>query len=188
MRVKKWISRILTIMLSIVLIIMLFFVISSKVSGAEPQIFGYQFKTVLSGSMEPTFMTGSIIAVKPVKDPSKLKEKDVITFKKSSDVFATHRIVEVMKNGDQIMYKTKGDNNDNPDSEAVVAQNVVAKYTGFTIPFLGYFLDFAKSKNGIALLTIIPGILLVGYAAFTVFKAIREIDKPTRSKDVNETA
>lgn len=31
----------------------------------EPQVFGYQLKTVLSGSMEPEIKTGSIIAVKP---------------------------------------------------------------------------------------------------------------------------
>ena len=42
---------------------------------------GYQFKSVLSGSMEPTFLTGSIIAIEPNKDGSKYQKGDVITFK-----------------------------------------------------------------------------------------------------------
>jgi signal peptidase I len=187
MKAKKWISRTVTIILSITLALMIIAVISSKASGGEPKIFGYQLKTVLSGSMEPTFKTGSIIAVKPVEDPTKLKEKDVITFKDSQDVLVTHRIVEVIENDGQTMFRTQGDNVDKPDSEAVLPQNVVAKYTGFTLPFVGYFLDFAKSKNGTAILTIIPGLLLLIYAGFSVFKALKEIDNASKSKEVKET-
>ena len=63
----KIFSNLITAVLFINLILMAFLVVSSKASGGEPQAFGYQLKTVLSGSMEPTFKTGSIIAVKPVE-------------------------------------------------------------------------------------------------------------------------
>ena len=46
---------------------------------------GYQFKSVLSGSMEPTFLTGSIIAIEPTKDGSKYQKGDVITFKEKDE-------------------------------------------------------------------------------------------------------
>ncbi|NKE07456.1 signal peptidase I SipW [Mesobacillus selenatarsenatis] len=180
-------SSLVTAILFLLLIFMVFVVISAKASGGEPQFLGYQLKTVLSGSMEPTFKTGSIIAVKPVKDPNQLKKDDIITFMETQDKLVTHRIIEVMDKGEQTMFKTKGDNNEDPDMNAVVAQNVVAKYTGFTIPLAGYFIDFAKSKNGIALLLILPGLLLLTYSGVTIFRALKEIESPKKQNDVQET-
>jgi signal peptidase I len=165
---------------------MIFVVVSSKASGGEPNFLGYQLKTVLSGSMEPTFMTGSVIAVKPVENAVNLKKDDIITFKESEDKLITHRIIDVNKSGDQTMYVTKGDNNRSKDSNPVLAPNIVAKYSGFTVPYVGYFLDYAKSKNGTALLLILPGLLLLAYSVITIFKAIKELDKG-KGKDVQET-
>ncbi|AZU65044.1 signal peptidase I SipW [Neobacillus mesonae] len=186
-KVKKVISTVITVILSLTLIFMIFVVISSKASGGEPNFLGYQLKTVLSGSMEPTFKTGSIIAVKPVEDKNNLNKGDVITFLIAENQMATHRIIDVIKNDNQVMYETKGDNNDNADQDPVIAQNVVAKYTGFTIPYVGYFLDFAKSKNGTALLMILPGLLLLAYSGITIFKALKEIDPASKRKDAQET-
>jgi signal peptidase len=186
-KVWKITSNLITGILFLLLIFMIFVVVSSKASGGEPSFLGYQLKTVLSGSMEPTFKTGSIIAVNPIQNPVNLKKGDVITFMLAEDQLATHRIIDVLKNDNQVMYKTKGDNNDNADTDPVVAQNVVAKYTGFTIPYAGYLVDYAKSKNGTALLLILPGLLLLAYSGLTIFKAIREIDGPKKQKDVQET-
>lgn len=155
-------------------------VISSKASGGEAELFGYQFKTVLSGSMEPTFKTGSIIAVQTVEDKSNLKAADVITFTEGPEKIVTHRILEVVQNGEQVMYLTKGDNNASADTNAVLSENVIAVYLGFTIPFLGYFISFAGSAMGTAILLIVPGLLLLGYSAFTIRSAIKEIEERTR--------
>ncbi|WP_040208565.1 signal peptidase I SipW [Neobacillus jeddahensis] len=185
-KVWKVTSNVITGILFLLLIFMIFVVVSSKASGGEPNFLGYQLKTVLSGSMEPTFMTGSIIAVKPVENPTSLKKDDIITFREAENKLITHRIVEVNKNGDQTMYVTKGDNNENKDGDPVLSQNVVAKYSGFTIPYVGYFLDYAKSKTGTALLLILPGLLLLGYSGLSIFKALKEIEKG-KGKEVEET-
>jgi signal peptidase I len=177
-KVLKIISSLITWVLFLLLIFMVFVVISSKASGGEPQFLGYQLKTVLSGSMEPTFKTGSIIAVEPVEDPASLKKDDVITYMQEGGDLVTHRIVEVINNNNQIMYQTKGDNNEDLDSQPVLSQNVVAKYTGVTIPYLGYLIDFAKSSKGMAVLLITPGVLLILYSVFTIRGALREIEKP----------
>lgn len=176
-KVAKWASNMVTVFLFLVLILMLFLVISSRAAGGEPQIFGYQFKTVLSGSMEPGIKTGSIIAVKSGGDTTRFNEGDIITFKEDENILITHRITEVIKNGNQVMYRTKGDNNNSEDMNPVLSDNVVAEYTGFTVPYVGYFIDFAKSKNGSALLLILPGILLLGFAAFSIWQVISSIDK-----------
>jgi signal peptidase I len=185
-RVRKVISGVITTLLSIALVFMIFVVISSKASGGEPSFLGYQLKTVLSGSMEPTFKTGSIIAVKPLSDTKNLKEKDIISFMQDDKSIVTHRIIKVLKQGDQVSYQTKGDNNKNPDFNPVQSQNVVAKYSGFTIPFLGYLIDFAKSSKGTAILLIIPGVLLLIYSVVSILGALKELDKI--KKDTEKTA
>jgi signal peptidase I len=181
--IKKWASNIITIILAVLLIFMLFIVISSKAAGGEPQVFGYQLKTVLSGSMEPGIKTGSIISVKIAGETDKFKKDDVITFKKDEKDLITHRIVEVIKTGDQVMYRTKGDNNKTEDMEPVLSQNVVAEYKGFTIPFVGYFMNFAQSKNGNLLLLVLPGLLLLGYSAFTIWRTISQIEVKAKESD-----
>lgn len=81
--VWKIMSNVISFVLFALMVFLAFIVISSKASGGDPTVMGYQFKTVLSGSMEPTFLTGSIIAIEPTKDGSKYKKDDVITFKES---------------------------------------------------------------------------------------------------------
>ncbi|TYS17862.1 signal peptidase I [Rossellomorea vietnamensis] len=184
-KLMKWGSNIVTTILFLVLIFMVFVVVSSKASGGEPQVFGHQLKTVLSGSMEPGIKTGSIIAVKPGGDMSRFEKGDVITFQKEKDMLVTHRVTEVIKSGDNIMYKTKGDNNNAEDMNPVLSENVVAEYSGFTIPYLGYFMNFTNSKNG-AFLLLVPGILLLIYSGFTIWKAISEIEIKTKKNDTIE--
>ncbi|MFP5115018.1 signal peptidase I SipW [Bacillaceae bacterium C204] len=175
-KIKKWTSNIVTSILFIVLIVMIFVVISSKASGGEPQAFGYQLKTVLSGSMEPGIKTGSIIAVKPGGDMTRFKKGDVITFKSEDNVIVTHRIAKVIKTGGQVSYQTKGDNNKTADLNPVLSNNVIAEYSGFTIPYLGYFADFTKSKIGGSLLLLLPGLVLLAYASISIWKTVSQLE------------
>ncbi|MCG3420592.1 signal peptidase I SipW [Oceanobacillus jordanicus] len=181
-QVKKWVSRITTYVLFAALIVMAVVVVSSKASGGEPEIAGYQLKTVLSGSMEPGIQTGSLIAVKPDGDMKRFKDGDVITFMDEEEKLITHRITEVMASGEQVMYRTKGDNNNAEDLEPVLSENVVAEYTGFTIPYLGYLVNFAQSRNG-AFLLLIPGILLLCYSGLTIWRTLGEIEKQNKKGD-----
>jgi signal peptidase I len=183
-KAMKVLSGMITTVLFIVFLLMVFLVISSKASGGEPQAFGYQFKTVLSGSMEPTFMTGSVIAVQPVENPvATIKENDIITYVQEDESFVTHRVVEAIKNEERTMYRTKGDNNEDADTQPVLAENIRGVYTGITIPYLGYFIDFAKSGKGTAVLLIVPGILLLGYSGVSIYQAIREIEKKAKPQE-----
>ncbi len=187
-KVIKIFSNIITAVLFINLLLMTFLVISSKASGGEPSAFGYQFKTVLSGSMEPTFNTGSLIAVKPVEDTTIIGKDDIITFAMEDGSLTTHRVMEVINNGDNVLFQTKGDNNEDMDTQPVLAENVTAVYSGVTVPYLGYFIDFAKSSKGTAMLLILPGILLLGYAAITIYKALKEIEGLKETLEKEKTA
>ncbi|MBY6037208.1 signal peptidase I [Fictibacillus nanhaiensis] len=175
MKLLKWLNQLTTVFLTIILFALLVFVISSKLSGGEPQIMGYQIKSVHSGSMEPDIQTGSIIAIKPGGDMTRFKSGDVIIFKET-DKLITHRVLEVKGKGNATQYITKGDSNDGPDIEPVLPENVVGEYNGFTIPYIGYLLISAQSKIGTALLLILPGLLLLVYSAMTIWNGIKEVD------------
>jgi len=170
------------ISLSLILILLVLVVVSSRITGNDPTFFGYQFKNVLSGSMEPTFMTGSIIQLKVTeKEGTEYKTDDVITFK-SENILITHRIKDIIYNGDDVMYITQGDNNDGPDQEPVKADSIIGKYTGFTIPYLGYVFGFASSKLGALVLLLIPGFIFLGYSYYFIHQI--NIKKNIQSKNI----
>lgn len=181
-KILRAITNITTTLILILLLCTVFAVILTKAAGEEPSLFGYQLKTVLSGSMEPEIPTGSIISIQPVDDPTRFEEGDVVTFRTRDEILVTHRIIEIKGDGQQ--YVTQGDNNNGPDIEPVLAENIVGEYTGFHIPYVGYVLDYANSKQGAVLLLILPGLLLIGYSIVTIWRTLRLLET---SKD-RETA
>ncbi|WP_245680498.1 signal peptidase I SipW [Bacillus marinisedimentorum] len=176
----KILGNLLYAVVFITLLISTTIVISARASGGEPELNGYQLKTVLSGSMDPTFKTGSLILTKIIDDPKTIKKNDIITFKQDENTVVTHRVIEVLEDGNSMMFRTQGDNNENADMNPVLAANVVAEYTGYTVPYVGYFLNYAASPIGTALLLIIPGLVLLGYAVILIRQAIKEIEKQTK--------
>lgn len=177
-KLKKVISMFFSVVIYGFLIVMIYLVISSKMAGGTPKVFGHEIMTVLSGSMEPGIKTGSIIGVKPVQDAAKFKSGDVITFKSSDDPnkLITHRIIEVQQVDSGVQYITKGDNNDAKDPQPVTPGNIVGEYTGFTIPLIGKIFTFIQSKAGAVILLIVPGVLMVLWSIYCVWKAIREFE------------
>lgn len=192
MKIKKWINNVLSTVMLMVFILLVAAVVVSKSSGGEPSFFGYEIKTVLSGSMEPGIQTGSIVALKPGGDMNRFQKGDVITFKSEDNILITHRIVEATVNSStgEAMYRTKGDNNDAPDMNPVSSANVVAQYTGTTIPYVGYAMNFAVSKAGSVILMIVPGLMLLIYALYSSWKALSVLEKknaPIAPPSVTET-
>jgi signal peptidase I len=176
---KKKLRGIVSSVIGTIFLVMIclaaFIVLSSRLSGGEPTFRGYQVKAVLSGSMEPTFQTGSIISIKLGDQLTSYKTGDIITFR-MEDKLITHRIIDVLQENGQAVYKTKGDNNNGPDLWTVPAQNIIGKYTNFTIPYIGYALKFFSSKAGSALLLIVPGILLLISAFRSIIVAKNELE------------
>lgn len=168
----------ITSTLIIVTVILAFTIVSAKVSGKDPSVFGYQIKTVLSGSMEPEIQTGSIILNKKTNSET-LKEGDVVTFLTEENILVTHRIIEVVGNE----YITKGDNNSGKDVQPILPQNITGKYTGITIPYVGYVLNFANTNVGSALLLVLPGLYLVGYSIRIITRSLKQVENQTPAKN-----
>nr|WP_082236032.1 signal peptidase I [Halobacillus massiliensis] len=171
----KFFQKALSLAGCLLVICLAVLVIAVKASGGEPTILNHQFKSVLSGSMEPEFSTGSIISVKLTEDPTGYQKGDVITFIDKDENIVTHRVTEVEQTKQDTIYRTKGDNNDGVDLDPVLSENVIGHYTGFAIPYAGYLLSYAGSKLGSALLLFIPGLILFTSALFTFRGVARDL-------------
>lgn len=125
------------------------------------RVVGLQVFTVLSGSMEPTYHTGSLIYVKKV-DPYTIEEGQPITFMLDEDTIATHRVVGIVPDEEDptvIRFRTKGDANDAEDGSLVHYKNVIGTPI-FSIPYLGYIADYIQHPPGMYI-TISAGAVLL---------------------------
>ena len=88
-------------------------------SGKTPNIAGYSFLRITTGSMEPTYGVDTMIVVKKT-EPSEIKVGDVISFYSSDPALDgavnTHRVTAVRREGDQWVYTTRGDANNVDDT------------------------------------------------------------------------
>ncbi len=119
-----------------------------------------EVKIVKSGSMEPTIHTGSLVVVKPEAD---YKVGDIITFgaDTKTQIPTTHRIIADQVADGKIYYTTKGDANEEQDSNKTPKELVIGKVI-FTLPYAGFITDFARTKLGFVLLIALPaGIVII---------------------------
>jgi signal peptidase len=158
-KILNVISYIVMSILAVIIVCLLYFMFSNMKSKGTPTIFNHQLYIVRSNSMSPTFETGSMIVVRLV-DTENIRENDIITYHGSdTSVVVTHRVVEVIRE-EGLQFVTRGDANDVNDFVPVPAENVIGKVV-FSIPFAGYIMAFMRSKQGLLLLIIIPGVLIV---------------------------
>jgi len=119
----------------------------------------YKVMTVISGSMAPAIKMGSVVIVKPASD---YKIGDVITFGPYSKTKAptSHRIYDIKVVDGQPVYITKGDVNNAPDARELQKRDIVGKVL-FSVPFVGYAVDFAKKPMGFALIIVVPAAIII---------------------------
>jgi len=133
-----------------------------------PILFGHNPLVVLTGSMEPTIKTGSILYYTKVNQSS-INKGDVISFKIGNKV-VSHRIYDVTNNG----YVTKGDANNGVDARVISYSNILGKVDNITIPYLGYFVKTINSNMWIVL--IIAGILLIEFILSNIPDKVKEVE------------
>ncbi len=182
-------GNVLFVLLLLIMAILSFFLIQSRIAGGVPEVAGYQMYIVLSGSMSPEFDTGSLAFVQEV-DTGELAVGDIITYRSraDSDSLTTHRIVDIMRN-DSVQFVTRGDANNVNDPNPVLAENVVGRVTG-SVPYVGYVLDFVQTRQGLILLIFVPGVLIIAYELSKIIKYLTRDNKgkeKNRNKDSGDT-
>lgn len=141
----------------------------------------YKLMAVQSGSMEPGIKTGSVVVVQPVADYEK---GDVITFKDATKpkITVTHRIFEATESAGKTAYITKGDANKSSDTVPVSKDRILGKVV-LSLPFLGYPIDFAKTREGLIILIIIPAVVIIYSELMNIKKeSIRLIQERKKRK------
>lgn len=130
-------------------------------------------KIVKSGSMEPTIKTGGIVVIAPSDTYS---VGDVITFGQDTktQIPTTHRIVRIEGDGPLRAFATKGDANSTEDPAPTRLDSIKGKMI-FTVPYLGYILDFAKKPSGFVLLVGIPALMIIFDELSKIFTEIKSI-------------
>lgn len=144
------------------------------------RLFGLKGFTVLSGSMEPTYHTGSVIYVKSV-DAYTLEAGQPITYYLTGKTVATHRIIEVVEENGSVRYRTKGDANDVADGSLVDPADIIGTPI-FSIPYLGYALSYIQSPPGMYVaIAAGAGLILIIFLPSLLFENGNE--KKSKSKE-----
>ena len=164
---KKLFKIIYYIVIALIILIALLLIVS-----VLPITGNYKVMTVISGSMEPAIKMGSVVIVKPADD---YKIGDVITFGLYSNTKSpiTHRINDIKIVNSQPVYITKGDVNNAPDVREIQKKDIVGKLL-FSVPYVGYAVDFAKKPIGFALIIIIPAVVIIFDEIKKIFYEIKK--------------
>ena len=130
----------------------------TKLSGGTPNIFGYSFHRIVSGSMEPELSIGDVIVCKRVTDASDISVGDIITFqgdKRFENQKVTHRVLVAPYDdgrGNTVLV-TKGDANEKDDGE-IKFQSVESKSVA-KMAFLRDVYDFFFSQWGLIIFIVL---------------------------------
>jgi signal peptidase len=132
----------------------------------------YKFLTVLSGSMEPTIKTGSVVLVQPQKD---YKIGDIITFGPTSKTKppTTHRIYEIKVQAGVPIYLTKGDANNAPDVREIKKTDIIGRVL-FDAPYVGYAVSATQNPYGFLLIIIVPAIVIIYDEAQKIWAEVKK--------------
>lgn len=145
----KIISNILFVIFMLIMVLLIFITAQSRFTGEEPSLFGYRIYIVESGSMAPALPVDSMIIIK--ETPAiEIEEGDIVTYYAGSgNTRVTHRVVEVVGEGEQFI--TQGDANNTQDANILQGNKIIGKLI-LTIPHVGKVFRGLSSTVGIALL------------------------------------
>lgn len=178
-KIFKFISRSISFTLIIFLMIiasfLILYVVSTKIADKKGETPPYSLYTIVSESMVPELKVYDVILVKKT-EPSKLKEKDIITFYSSNPYFGTtpitHRIINIEKDEDSdLVFEVKGDNNKIPDQDKVISSNIIGKVI-LKFPEFGKIQFFLASKGGYIIAILIPALIILSYDIYKLIKLI----------------
>lgn len=142
--------------------------VAFAVAYAALVVAGYRPVAVYSGSMRPTIPVGGLALDRAVP-AAEVRVGDVITFNDPyvKDRLVTHRVVEIVKTRDGLAYRTKGDANAARDPWAIRLGGEVGRVS-FSVPFAGYVLFYAHTRE-------VRAALIVVFAALLLVHVLRRI-------------
>lgn len=176
--VKKILGGIVDFLMLIVIIIAIGVSLVSLTSdnNGVSKIGKYMPLSVQTNSMEKTIYEGDFIIMEEC-DTSTLQKGDIIAYfatEQDQTIIKTHRIVEINKNGSSVSFITRGDNNEVDDYVPAFPGDVIGKWNGVRIAYVGSILDFVGSQYGFLICIILPLFALFIYQIYKFIIVIIE--------------
>lgn len=175
-------------------VVLLLAIVLPFVIYAVPQVVGADSSyVVLSGSMQPTMNPGDVVVVKDVP-AEEIETGDIITFQRGEQTSpTTHRVIEVVQDGDSVAFRTAGDNSESADREAVTPTQIegripVVAGVPFVIPLIGHIIRFASTQTGFGLLVAIPIGVLFLTEVWSLSARLRGGNEHVNDEESNQTA
>jgi signal peptidase I len=141
---------------------------------------------VASGSMEPVLYAGDLILIEGIDNAADIQvgtkdaeqPGDIIVFYRYDELIV-HRAVEKTLNSDgTYSFKTWGDNNGWPDGRQVEESEIVGRYLGIKVPWLGnialFFAPFEAKVAFVALWVVV--LILVEFSPWIMKRFKRDDD------------
>lgn len=182
-RVLNFVGNAFFVCVLCTMVILVFAMVQSRLTGEAPRVAGYEMYIVIGGSMSPTFEAGSLAFLRPV-DPETIAVGDVITYRGRTEdgALTTHRVVAVHRENGQLSFTTRGDANRVNDAVPVDAGSVLGKVQ-FTVPYAGYLMNFAQTPKGLLALVIVPGVLIIIFEVRNLLRYAVEADAEKKARE-----
>lgn len=140
---------------------------------------------IVSPSMVPNINVQDAIIIGRT-DPNDLKQGDIISYLATDSYYSgkviTHRIIGIEDVNGELLFRTKGDNNNVADGVLVNEDNVYGKVL-FRIPFLGYVRQFLSTYFGWILCIALPILYLIMTEVVRVRKILSNKKKMLREQE-----
>lgn len=168
-------------------VLVLLSVVMTK-SGDAPNIFGFSFFRVLTGSMEPTIATDSFIITHNV-DPGEIREGEIISYYSSDPTLEgnvnTHRVVSVIQDGQRLLFETKGDANPISDSYVVDSVNVIGRVV-FTSVLIGKLVRLLVNPLVFIPVILIPLLLVIFFSLKDAIRSTKKIMQEEQEEEIRK--
>ena len=181
----KIVGRVLSIALIVIEVLIIIFLVVSKVQGDTPTLFGYQMYFIRTGSMEPYLEPGDVIISKKYDGRELVSGEngDVVTYRGSIGNRAeliTHRVIEV--DGDEII--TQGDANNIADSP--ITKNEIEAVMVYKTVVIDKIYKVISTTWGFWLLIFMPIAMLIISEIVSLAKELKKEKDEVAEENENE--
>lgn len=182
-----------TLITIVIVVAFLYTVITIAGDNGVSTVLGYTVGSVQSGSMSGTFEKGDIIISKQI-DGNEAKVGDVISFfymepQSQQIIVVTHRVIELREDGKIVTQGDVANRRGSIDEVEVIAKgDVISRYDGVKIPYIGKVLDFINTKVGFFVCILIPVFLFLFWQIYVFIVTVADARKLAKEKEVNDQA
>ena len=188
-KTKKIVDRVFSITwwaVFLALFLLVFGIISAKMKGEVPKVFGYSVVKIVTPSMGEEIPVGTYVLIKEVA-PEDVNVNEIICFYSDDPAIKgkpnLHRVVKPpIQVGDGYEYVTKGDGNAMEDSVTAKSEKLIGRF----VTKMDWLTDLSEavSSNGMMTFVMVLFVLSIGMViAVVIVKAKTEAEQTNQPNE-----